>query len=199
MPIGKCYFLAYFTGPTIKLVGFPDSSVGKESACNAGDPGLIPGSGRSPGKGKGYPFQYSSLENSTDCVVHAVVNSRTLLSNFHFHFSFNNKEWCGRHQLSSFLIFELYVNGLKLYVFFDFLLSPAYFFNCLWPCCNDLWDLSSPARDRIGALALRAPSPNQWITWKFPHWYILKLNPCWFVLFMVYSFSLLQNGHSCVS
>ena len=38
--------------------GFPDSSVGKESACNAGDPGSIPGSGRSPGEETGYPFQY---------------------------------------------------------------------------------------------------------------------------------------------
>ena len=38
-------------------------SVGKESACNAGDPGLIPGSGRSPGEGKGYPLQYSDLKN----------------------------------------------------------------------------------------------------------------------------------------
>ena len=38
---------------------FPDSSVGKESACNAGDPGSIPGSGRSAGEGKGYPLQYS--------------------------------------------------------------------------------------------------------------------------------------------
>ena len=46
--------------------GFPDSSVGKESARNAGDPGSIPGSGRSAGEGKGYPLQYSSLENSTD-------------------------------------------------------------------------------------------------------------------------------------
>ena len=41
------------------LKGFPDSSVGKESACNAGDPGLIPGSGRFPGEGIGYPFQCS--------------------------------------------------------------------------------------------------------------------------------------------
>ena len=40
-------------------VGFPDSSVGKESACNAGDPGSIPGSGKSPGEGIGYPLQYS--------------------------------------------------------------------------------------------------------------------------------------------
>ena len=40
-------------------MGFPDSSIGKESACNAGDPGLIPGSGRSTGEGIGYPLQYS--------------------------------------------------------------------------------------------------------------------------------------------
>ena len=45
-----------------------NSSVGKESACNAGGPGSIPGSGRSPGKGKGYPLQYSGLENSMDCM-----------------------------------------------------------------------------------------------------------------------------------
>ena len=45
---------------------FPSSSDGKESACNAGDPGLIPGLGRSPGGGKGYPLQYSCLGNSMD-------------------------------------------------------------------------------------------------------------------------------------
>ena len=47
----------------VSIGSFPGSSVGKESACNAGDPGLIPGSGRSPGEGKGYPLQYSGLEN----------------------------------------------------------------------------------------------------------------------------------------
>ena len=47
-------------------MGFPDSSVGTESTCNAGDPNLIPGLGRSPGEGKGYPLQYSGLENSMD-------------------------------------------------------------------------------------------------------------------------------------
>ena len=46
--------------------GFPHSSVGKESACNAGDPGSIPGSGRSPGEGNGNPLQYSCLENPID-------------------------------------------------------------------------------------------------------------------------------------
>ena len=45
--------------PEIIMLSFPDSSVGKESTCNAGDPGSIPGSGRSPGKGIGYPLQYS--------------------------------------------------------------------------------------------------------------------------------------------
>ena len=48
-------------------LGFPDNLVGKESTCNAGDPSLIPGSGRSPGEGIGYPLQYSGLENSMDC------------------------------------------------------------------------------------------------------------------------------------
>ena len=58
-------------------MGFPHSSVGKESACNAGDPSSIPGSGRFPGEGKGYPLQYSGLENSMDCIVHGVAKSQT--------------------------------------------------------------------------------------------------------------------------
>ena len=56
---------------------FPDSSVSKECACNAGDPGSIPGSGRSAGEGKCYPLQYSGLENFMDCIVHGVVKSWT--------------------------------------------------------------------------------------------------------------------------
>ena len=54
----------------------------KESACSAGDLGSIPGLGRSPGEGKGYPLQYSGLENSMDCVVHGVAKSGTRLSDF---------------------------------------------------------------------------------------------------------------------
>ena len=60
-----------------------DSLVGKQSTCNAGDPSSIPGMGRSPGEGKGYPLQYSGLENSRDFIVHAVTKSQTRLSNFH--------------------------------------------------------------------------------------------------------------------
>ena len=104
------------------LRGFPDSSVGKESTCNAGDPGSIPGSGRLAGEGigyllqyswaslvaqlaknlpamqenwlqslgwedpleKGYPLQYSGLENSMDWIVHEVEKSQTSLRDFHF-------------------------------------------------------------------------------------------------------------------
>ena len=77
---------------------FPDSSVGKKSACNAGNPSSIPGLGRHSGEGigyplqhswaggsagKGYPLQHSSLENSMDCIVHGVAKSRTQLSDFH--------------------------------------------------------------------------------------------------------------------
>ena len=65
---------------------FPHNSVRKESASNAGDPSLILWSGRSPGEGKGYPLQYSGLENSKE--FHGVAKSQTGLSDFHFH---NNK------------------------------------------------------------------------------------------------------------
>ena len=65
---------------------FPDGSDGEESACNVGNLGSIPGFGRSPGEGKGYPLQYSGLENSLDCIVHGVSKSQTRLSDFHFHF-----------------------------------------------------------------------------------------------------------------
>ena len=64
---------------------FPESSVGKGSTCNAGDPSLIPGLGRSPGEGKGYPLQYSGLENPMGCTARGVAASRRRLSDFHFH------------------------------------------------------------------------------------------------------------------
>ena len=64
-------------------VSFPGSSTGKESSCNVGDLGSIPGLGRSPGEGKGCPLQYSGLENSMDCIVRGVAKSRTRLSDFH--------------------------------------------------------------------------------------------------------------------
>ena len=66
--------------PTLVFLGFPCGSASKESTCNVGDPGSIPGSGRSPGEEKGYPLQYSGLENSMK-VGH---NRATSLSLFPF-------------------------------------------------------------------------------------------------------------------
>ena len=63
--------------PTPVFLGFPGGSAGKESTCNAGDLGLIPGLGRSPGEGKGYPLQCSGLENSMDSIVHGIAKSQT--------------------------------------------------------------------------------------------------------------------------
>ena len=70
--------------PTPVFLGFPCGSAGKESACYAGDLSLISELGKSPGEGKGYPLQYSGLENSKDCMVHEVAKSWTQLSGFHF-------------------------------------------------------------------------------------------------------------------
>ena len=63
---------------------FNGGSAAKESTCNAGDLGLITGLGRSPGEGKGYPLQYSGLENPIGCIVYGVAKSRTRLRDFHF-------------------------------------------------------------------------------------------------------------------
>ena len=62
--------------------GFPGGSDGKEPACNVGDPGLIPGLGRSPGEGNDNPLPYSCLENSmgSQATVHGVAKSQTWLS-----------------------------------------------------------------------------------------------------------------------
>ena len=73
--------------------GFPGGSDGKESACDAGEPGLISGSGRSPGEGNDNLLQYSCLENPMDrgawqATVHGVANSQTQVRDFIFTFSF---------------------------------------------------------------------------------------------------------------
>ena len=87
-----CIFLLFCTKRLWACVctqsGFPGGSEVKASACNAGDQGLIPGLGRSPGEGNDNPLQYSCLENPMDggvwwaTLVHGVANSRTWLSNF---------------------------------------------------------------------------------------------------------------------
>ena len=69
----------------VSLPRVPCGLAGEESACNMGDLGSIPGLGRFPGEGKGYPLQYSGLENSMDCIIHGVTKSWTQLNNFHIY------------------------------------------------------------------------------------------------------------------
>ena len=64
LPVPRAPSSSLYKSPCLSFImGFPGGSDNKQSACNAGDPGLIPGWGRSHGEGNGYPFQYSCLEN----------------------------------------------------------------------------------------------------------------------------------------
>ena len=137
------FFLCLFAIHLSSLLVFPDSSVGKESACNGrrswfdswvrkihrrrnrlptpvllgfpcgSDSGkepawglsLIPGLGRCSGEGKGYPFQYSGLENSMDCIGHGVTKSRTRLRDFHYLCQFRSFSYV-TNWIVYFLIFE---------------------------------------------------------------------------------------------
>ena len=71
----------------------PGSSAGKESACNAEDLGLIPGSGRSPGEENSHPLQYPSLKNSTDSIVHGVTKSFTSSNPFNLLLTHSERGW----------------------------------------------------------------------------------------------------------
>ena len=97
------------------LLGFPCGSAGKESACNEGDMGSIPGLGRTPREGKGCPLQYSGLENSMDCIVHGVAESdRTERLSLHF---------------SSFLLFHEHF--YHLHTSYSSLLLPSFIYFLL--------------------------------------------------------------------
>ena len=98
--------------PTPVFLGFPDGSAVKESACNVRDLGLIPGLGRSPGEGNGYPLQYSGLENSMDCIFHEVAKSQTRLSDFQFYLKKMESQSKGDKRLVTFW-YMLYVSVLS--------------------------------------------------------------------------------------
>ena len=90
---GMSIYLFLFIYIYANIWGFPGGSEVKVSACNAGDLGSIPGSGKSPEEGNGNPLQYSCLENPMDggawwATVHRIAKSRTRLSNFTFTFTF---------------------------------------------------------------------------------------------------------------
>ena len=150
---------------------FPCGSVGKETTCNVGDLGLIPGLGRSLGEGKGCPLQYSDLENSMDCIVHGVAKSWTRLSNIHF---------ISLHESWGFLVAfsgesfpfnllcsappeeSLSMAAIALCINISFFLTVPY----------GLQALSSLTRGQIQAL--KPPSLNRWRAREFLEIYFLK-------------------------
>ena len=151
-------------------LGFPCSSAGKESTCNAGDLGSIPGLGRSPGEGKDYPLQYSGLENSMDCILHGVAKSRTRLSDFHL------VPWCAR--VSEFLhkYNKSHVNCFKnksarhTYLFHRF-----YFLGSFYPGLlvltsqrklKEIFELST--KHNTHKLHQPSHTNRQWLCWVFP-------------------------------
>ena len=86
----KCVQFDYLKAIHTKFKGFPGGSDGKAFACNAGDLGLTPSLGRSPGEGNGYLLEYSCLENPMDrgawwATVHGIAMSQTRLTDLHFH------------------------------------------------------------------------------------------------------------------
>ena len=122
---------------------FPDSSIGKVSTCNAGDPSLTPGLGRSTGEAIGHSLQYSGLENSMDCIVHGVLKNQTRLSDFHFQ-TLDSVNLCPNSMLNSALLKPLHAYAHNLSI-----KGPQFccFEKDPWLC---LWALHSP-RSRISS------------------------------------------------
>ena len=125
-------------------LGFPDRSVGKESAYNAGDLGSIPVLGWSPGEGKGYPLQYPSLENSMDCIVCGVAKRWTWLSDLHFHVSV----WLCQVLVVAYQIFCLRYG--------------------IWPLRYGMWDLVPCPGMEPRPTALGVRSLSHWTTKEVP-------------------------------
>ena len=122
----------------VPSMGFPCGSAGKQSTCNVGDLGSIPGLGRAPGEGKGYPLQYSGLENSMDYIVHGVAKSWTRLSYFdHHHHVYHHHVYIPKEYYFSVTVVKFYmartilrvcVLSCSTLIFMEFILSD------MWSC-----------------------------------------------------------------
>ena len=146
------YFIILFFPSNFTTLGFPCGSAGKESVCNAGNLGSIPGLGRSPGEGKGYPLQYSSLENSMESIGHGVSKSRTQLSSLPFH-CFGRKNMVCKPGLVLSLNPSLSVNG-DSFVFICQLLAGLDFTSTVQPSKYSLGFLPGDVQNLITFLTL---------------------------------------------
>ena len=133
----KVHIILFSWRPIFQLKGFPGGSVGKESACKAGDQGSIPGSGRSPEEGNGNPLEYSCLENSIDrgawwATVHGVTKSQTRLSDNTQSFNYWQIFNLSLVSLFSIVRSSAISNALNIFLY------SSLFQNCshLYYCCN---------------------------------------------------------------
>ena len=124
-------------------MGFRCGSAGKESSCNAGDLGLIPVLGSSPGEGKSYPLQYSGLENSIDCKVHGVEKSWTQLRDFNYFYSVRRKKW-KNFIFIAFLPLGEGTNIQKCVIY----TSIKVFWTTMTPHLSTFWEAAYPTRKR---------------------------------------------------
>ena len=129
----------------IDQLQFPVGSAGKESTCNAGDLGSIPGLGRSAGEGKGYPLQYSGLEKSMDCIVHGLAKSQTGLNDFHFSQS-------SLKDPSSLILVVGGAGCSHLYLGSIFTWVPSSFHNSLFNLATSSLPKSNLSGDRVGGV-----------------------------------------------
>ena len=101
--------------PTPVFLGFLCGSPGKESTCNVGDLGWIPGLGRSPEERKGYPLQYSGLENFMDCTVNAVAKSQDMTERLSLHLiAFSETGVMLRCENTDYLVVLMLYKGLDM-------------------------------------------------------------------------------------
>ena len=135
-----------FSHSILNIEGFPGGSDGKESACNVGDLGLIPGSGRSPEEGNGSPLQYSCLGNTVNrgawwATVHGVAKLRIQLSDWNFHFHIEH--WEG--QVSGFFFPRMWFQTI-------WYLLAHHLHVCVFSCFSCVWLFVTP-----WTVALQAP------------------------------------------
>ena len=168
-------------------MGFPDSSVGKESACNAGDPGSIPGWGRSAGEGIGYPFQYSWAS----IVAQLVKNPPAMRKNWVWSLGLEDLLEKGKATHSSILAWRIQSMGLQRVGCYweTFTFSPCGLFSPLIkkkylavPHC--MWNPSSQTRDRtctpcIGRGVLTSAPPGKSWCVVFFNWRDMKGSYWW--------------------
>ena len=134
----KVVFFYHKSNRTYRIWWNLGGSADKESSCNVGGVGLIPGLGRSPGEGNGYPLQYSGLENSMDCIVHGAAKNRTRLCDFQFTLTLREFYLEFRKKIFVYIYISFYFKNesfMKKYVFNIFqCYNPVILLNRYFKC-----------------------------------------------------------------